>query len=212
MDQRTIVRGGLALQQSWAAMILAACLLCASTPARGELIEFTFSGELVQTVGEVPASWDGTELGTPWSVRYVFDSETPDLALPEWGGRYDVISVTVTVDGVDQHSDDAYIGINASPLDPAEYKIRFDGLPIGATGKVSLLGPIGYFESDALPTELNLDDFGAGRLFQVTKEGGGWTFSGNAIDFSSQTVPAPAGLPVAVLAIVATSFCRRRTS
>jgi hypothetical protein len=180
-------------------------------PASAELIEFTFGGEIDFLLGEAPEPWDQVELGDPFSVVYIFDSEAEDQEPFPLHGVYEVLSLTIEIGGASQDAGLAVIGVRL--LDPPagwdEYRTTFTELPIGASGTVELIG-WSVFETDALPVTLDLDDFDVARRFEVVQSGGGFDFKGEVFDFSARVVPTPSALAVMVSFMLGSRRRKRR--
>jgi hypothetical protein len=181
----------------------------AAGPASAELYEFTFGGEIDFLLGEAPEPWDQVELGDPFSVVYIFDSEAEDQEPFPYHGVYEVIELTVEINGVSQDAGLAVIGVRLfdPPAGWDEYRTSFTDLPIDASGNISLIG-WSVFETDELPTTLNLDDFDVLRGFEVVGSGGTFDFSGEVSSFSAQVVPTPGALMTTALLMLG---FRRRT-
>ncbi len=86
---------------------LAVVLLGITVPGalgRAEVLEFTFSGTVDAISGSPAAPWNSTALGDPMTIRYTFESTSPDIfssGLPQFDdsiGWYDALrSFSVTV-------------------------------------------------------------------------------------------------------------------
>jgi hypothetical protein len=196
--------------QSRAAMLAAAGLFgLAAGPASAELYEFTFGGEIDFLLGEAPEPWDQVELGDPFSVVYVFDSEAEDQEPFPLHGVYEVLSLTIEIGGAGQNA-----GLAATDVilfDPPSgvdrYRTAFTDLPIEASGDVELVG-WSVFETDELPVNLELDDFDVSRRFEVVQSAGGFDFRGGVSTFGARVVPAPSALFMAISLMF--GFGRRR--
>jgi hypothetical protein len=192
-----------------AVLAVAGLIGFAAGPASAELIEFTFEGEIDFLVGQAPAPWDNVELGDPFRVVYVFDSEAEDQESSPYTGIYEVLSLTVEIDGAGQEAGLAGIGVRLfdPPAGWDEYRAGFYDLPIGASGNVRLVG-WSVFETDELPLTLDLDDFDVSQRFEVIQSGGGFELKGGVDSFSARLIPAPSALSMSVLFIFG---FRRRT-
>jgi hypothetical protein len=178
-------------------------------PASAELYEFTFGGEIDFLLGEAPEPWDQVELGDPFSVVYVFDSEAEDQEPFPYHGVYDVLSLTVEIDGASQEAGLAGIGLwlFEPPAGWDRYRTSFTDLPIGATGKIELIG-WDVFDTDELPLSLDLGDFELGRYFELVQSGGGFELAGDVSAFSARVIPMPGALFITVSLLLG---FRRRT-
>jgi hypothetical protein len=170
--------------------MLGVCLIAA--PASAELIEFTFTGEIDLVVGEAPAPWADVQIGTPWTMRYVFDSEEPDQATSIERGFYDLISAEIEIDGASQTTDQGWIQIR---LNENYYSATMIDFPFGGGAGISLYGPPSAFPDDSLPPDLDLDDYYPfAQYFEVV--GLTFEFEGDVLDFSSAVIPAPTVMPL----------------
>jgi len=182
----------------------------AITPmAEGSLIEFTFGGQLEQVIGSPPSPWDGISVNSEFLVTMVFDSETQDLNNSQFFGRYEFLSLEVMVDGVAQAAATGEIRVDAfSPFH--EFNILFLDFPnagAGSGGSISLVG-FSVFDSDAMPTTLDLNDWPISQGFSAGA--GNSTFGGVITAFSSRIVPIPGALlPLSIMGLIASTKRRR---
>jgi len=187
-------------------VILGAAMMAGE--ARGSIIEFTFGGNIFFTNGTPPAPWDGISVGSIFSVSYVFDSEEPDQAGPFWIGRYDILQARITIDGITQTTTSGEIVLNLANSPVIEiYQARFFDIPDGMFGQIKLTTAL-FLDSDALLTDINLDDWFLGRSFEFGQPGGGFESAGLITTFSSRIVPAP-GILVS-LTLMGVAFRRTR--
>jgi hypothetical protein len=186
----------------WKLSALAIAFAIPAPTAQAALIEFTFGGELEAVMGNVPDPWSGIGPGTPFSVSYIFDSEAPDQDDSPAFGIYDaLLSLTVTMDGTSLTTESGWIKVEFTGI--PGYTTYFENLAIGtvASGAVSLSG-FGVLESDALPTDIDLDQWTFGKIFEIAGLNDDLEFeAGGIIDtFSSRIVPAPgAGIILLVI-------------
>jgi hypothetical protein len=190
------MRYGRAISLAWMGL---GVVMALAPPAEADLIEFTFEGEVYEVDGMPPAPWDEVEVGSTFSVRYIFDSEQEDQApgSPSYG-IYEMLAVWVALDGIELEATPFEINIDNDVGFGDSYLAGFYGPFEGSSGAVNLLGPFDLFESDALPLDLDLDafgnaDFGFG--------GAPWfDVDGTITSFESRVVPAPSGFVVLLVA------------
>jgi hypothetical protein len=153
-------------------------------PTCADFYEFTFGGVIDVVDGIVPEPWETVHVGSEFEFSYIFDSEAEDQAPASWFGIYDILWAQLTIEGAAQETlgGEIYV-IN---LADDSYIVNFWDLPIGAGGDVHLTGsdPI---DSDELPLDINLDDWGINQGFEGG--GDGWRFAGTVVDFSGKIVP-----------------------
>jgi hypothetical protein len=183
-----------------------AIALGATAAIRAELIQFTFSGKLSEVTGAIPAPWDGIEVGSPFAVSYVFDSEAPDQAGGPSFGFYEILSLSVTIDGIALGAIADGIEVDLTSPVLHEYIVFFQNVPIGATGSIHLTDFDESFESDDLPLTLDLDEFES-KFFEVIQNDGGFGIFGAIKHLEVATIPGASGAPLFVLALLS---CRRR--
>jgi hypothetical protein len=177
--------------------VAAACAIGAPA-AHGDLIQFTFTGEIEKINGDVPAPWDAVGVGSAFEFSYVFDSEAEDQHSDDDIGYYSILSAEVALDGVAQSTTTGAIEVWT---DTQEYHAWFAELPIGADGGLSLWGWPGTFDTDDLPLDLNLDDFIHPLYFSVVQHGGGWELYGPVQHFERAVIPTPPTL-LALIALL----------
>jgi hypothetical protein len=166
-------------------------------PASAELIEFTFEGELDLVEGTPPPPWEGTEVGSTFSMRYVFDSEAEDHFGDPSTGLYDIEAIWMGLDGIELPAIGNFIEVNLADFPPFHmYFVSFTGLPQGGNGNIALFGH-DVFETDALPTDLDLADFDWSRRLEWL--GIGWELRGDVLSFERRIVPTPSTLLVVLL-------------
>lgn len=188
-------------------MALASLLtLCPWTSADAHLIQFTFRGQVDTVQGDVPDPWGDTAVGSIFSVVYVFDSETPDLwpDIPD-EGLYAVESLSVGIDDVYLSAQSAEI-IVADLLVEDQYFVYFNDVLDDAGGNLFLAGEHA-FDSDALPLDLDLDDFNLNTAFEFL--GAEYRIDGTVDSFSRKVVPSPSTF--VLLGLGMTSLGRRRS-
>ncbi|MHC5023321.1 MAG: hypothetical protein ACYTGG_05350 [Planctomycetota bacterium] len=184
-----------------AAGVLAA-LSCAASAGAG-LVEFTFEGIIDQIDGTPGAPWDVVEVGDPWEVSYIFESDQPDQIGSPFEGLYDFETLTFTLDDVSETTTAGEIDVILGGFD--EYAVLIGQGAGGISGSVRLLG-FDVFDTDALPLDLDLDDFTSKRL--EVGIGGQATFRGFVTTFSVRDVPSPSGFLLLVTMFIRGSRSR----
>ena len=176
----------------WALALAAAS--GAASSAKAALIEFTFTGVVEElTFGTPTGDWSDVAIGTPWTLTYVFDSETPDIDNSPWNGEYrDIGPMTFEAGGGVLCYESVAIRIERLGVD--RYFLDASTQPEGGLGLT--LVPLSPFVDDQLPTELDLDDFGLTRLGVTILGDEPFTFRSFNMLFSQQIVPGPSGLPL----------------
>jgi len=145
-------------------------------------------GQLEQVIGSPPAPWEGIAVGSEFLVTYVFDTETPDLNNSNLRGIYEIVSLSVTLDGMTQVASSSFITVDVVNPFLQRYEVNFSDFSIGMTGGISLVG-VFVFDSDSLPADIILNDWTVSQGFTM---GNNDTFIGGAIStFSSRIVPTP---------------------
>jgi hypothetical protein len=184
--------------QTRVAVLAAAGLLgLAAGPASAELIEFTFEGELDLVEGTPPAPWEGTEVGSTFSMRYVFDSEAPDLVGSPSRGVYEMEAIWMGLDGIELPAIGNFIEVNLADFPPFHmYFVSFTGIGENGNGNIAMFG-FDVFETDALPTNLDLADFDWSRRLEWI--GIDWELRGDVLSFERRIVPTPSTLFVVLL-------------
>jgi hypothetical protein len=169
----------------------ALAVMSAQAATYADLIEFTFEGEIDSVSGDIPDPWSDTTIGSLFSVVYVFDSNTPDL-LPDVPdeGLYAVEHLSVGIEGIDQAADFAQIGVQKLLVED-RYRVDFFDVLNGDGGDIVLAG-VDVFLSDALPLDLDLDDFTLGRSFELI--GLDYEIHGSVSFFTRAVVPSPGGV------------------
>jgi hypothetical protein len=176
-----------------AIMILGAMMMLAPS-ATAELIEFTFEGELDLVEGTPPPPWEGTEVGSTFSMRYVFDSEAPDLVGSPSRGVYEMEAIWMGLDGIELPAIGNFIEVNLADFPPFHlYEVSFTGIGENGNGNIKLFG-FDVFETDALPTDLDLADFDWSRRLEWL--GIDWELRGDVLSFERRIVPVPSTLVV----------------
>jgi hypothetical protein len=187
-----------------------ACLVAALTlPAasvHATLYEFTFGGQITEIEGSVPAPWSGVTFGTPFTVKYVFDSETPDLDPTHDIGEYAILSYSVEMLGVMQFAESGEIV--AQNLAADHHFGEFNHLPIGASGDIELAG-VGVLTSDDLLLDIELNDW-FGAILEIVGDEADFELLGPIDTFSSRIVPAPPGIVVLLGVFGFNPRCGRR--
>jgi hypothetical protein len=167
--------------------------------ASGDLIQFTFTGELYKAEGDIPTPWDGVAPGSLFEVQYVFDSEAVDQSIPDDKGRYDILEYRVTIDDASLWAANPWIEVWVwEDL----YFGKGRDLPVDAGAGILLQGLGDVFQDDSLPLDLDLADFKSPPSFEVVQNLSQWEIRGNVRAFSREIVPAPPAL-----ALIAGAFC-----
>ncbi len=193
--------------------ILAVAVLLSGGEARGSQIEFTFGGEFIDAIGTPPPPWEGRGIGTEFLVSYFFDDQTPDLDINTFFAQYAIQSLSISLNGASQSTTTAEIFLNLSDPISQRYKVRFGSIEEGFVGVLRLTAPFAPLSSDAIPTDLNLDEW-FHRTLELgatdgTNEAG---YFGLITTFSSRVVPVPGiFLPAGLLGILFLHG-RRRTA
>jgi hypothetical protein len=176
-------------------------LLC-TAPASAELIEFTFTGEVEVVQGLPPAPWADVTVGTPWELRYIFDSEAPDQDDGHLFGIYEGLSASIIVGDAMAATTEVEIEVD---LLVNRYSVTVDGLPNSNGVLVDLRFNV-PLSSDALPVTFDPQLFSS---TQFSNGAVGWIYGGDVMGFSSQVIPAP-GVFALPLMVVGGSLTRRR--
>jgi hypothetical protein len=185
----------------------------AARPASAELYEFTLGGEIINVIGEPWAPWDEVEVGDPFSVVYIFDSEAEDQEPFPYHGVYEVIELTVEIDGVSQDAGLAVIGVRLEwpPLLSDEYRVSYYDFPVGRGGNIQLIG-FDVFENDELPLNLELDGFEITKIFEFGFDLFDNGLQGSVDTFDSRVIPTPSSLLMTVTVIIGFRRRTRRSS
>jgi hypothetical protein len=176
-----------------------AVLSSSQRTVHADLYEFTFTGEVTYLDGELPYYWEHVELGSPWELTYLIDSEAPDKGGGAFSGRYLAESASVSLGGVGIDAVSAEVRTETFPP-VQEYQARlFLPFDKNSATDVELYNSDGVLENDHLPLDLDLDDW-PGRLFEL-----GIPFQafvqGNVLTLSGRPVPNPGTLIIATFAM-----------
>jgi hypothetical protein len=161
-------------------------LLC-TAPASAELIEFTFTGEVEVVQGLPPAPWADVTVGTPWELRYIFDSEAPDQDDGHLFGIYEGLSASIIVGDAMAATTEVEIEVD---LLVNIYRVEFPDYLPGGFGAIELVSGSNPLPDDSLPTNLQLSEFST--QFIELGDDVTWYISGPIQTFTSQVIPAPA--------------------
>lgn len=185
------------------------------TPARGDMIEFTFEGTIEQAFGEGVEPWGQPAPGTPVSLRYVFDDEAIDQNPIPARGTYDaVVSGSLTIGDESAPILGGEILVfwgscetGCPPYVAGGYDV-FADLYHGVVTQVTIGFPYQLGPVDQLPTDLDIRSalFGGPHLTIDAPNGG---MVGAMSDFSRRVVPEPgAGV---LLAMILIRLCTQRS-
>jgi hypothetical protein len=196
------------MARAHAAIMILGAMMMLDPPATAELIEFTFEGELFQVLGEPLPPWEDVEVGSSYTVSYVFDSETPDESDLEHIGLYFFEYADITLDDATIRGETVWLRLDLEYLWLFDnYHVTFTDFPTGwSGGTIDLIGPNDLFETDALPLDLDLDAFTGQQAFEFI--GPGFELRGNIQTFSRRIVPGPSALVVLLIG----GFMHRRRS
>lgn len=187
--------------------------------AQGAIVEHRYSGELTVIQGDTPAPWDVAAIGTPWSVRYWFDTEAPDIDSNTTSGIYEGIWGEVTIAGIT-------MGTGAIDLE-----VMNDGIG-GGDSLIVTISDLGFDlinaagialqdanaiptgAGDAVPIDIDLDDWDSESFSFQTASSEPFellsSISGPIDTFSSRIVPAPGALSIILLGIFSPKNRRRK--
>ena len=188
---------------------LSTAALLFAPPARAEFIEFTFSGDITIVTGTPPEPWEEAQVGDEWTLSYIFDSETPDMA----GGPQGAYAIESLAAGIDEEMVDS-VGLHEIYVETLGdiYRVSFSELTNGAFGDLNLHMSSDFPDGDALPLTLDLEDFlpYPASFFFMTNELESFNIEGYPLALDIQIVPAPGTLIVVVGTLLGRCLSSRR--
>lgn len=187
--------------------LLVSCVaLVTSAPvARGDLIEFVFSGK-ISSVIPLEGPLESVSTGDSFTMRYVYESTALDANLSPTMGSYALTSYSLDVGTSSVAGTIGSIQINASDPDVQfavsslsdDYHFFLDAMTV-----TPLL-------TDSLPTTLDFD----GGTFEIQSllgaEGGGAAV-GDVAFFSSRIVPLPGAFYLGIVGLGLVGWIGRKT-
>lgn len=185
-------------------------ILFAAGTAQGELIEFTFGGDVNGFGGTPTSPWDEVNFGDAWSLTYTFESTTSDTdPSPTFGNYPAITSWSLTVGTVTDSETapgiaDIYVS-NGPEYDKYEVSLATAGpdysLYLADETQTA-------FTSDALPLggEIDLLDFSSWHFNVVRESPDYWHIHGSVTSHS--WIPEPS--TVLLLAFGSLALLRRR--
>lgn len=211
--------------------VIVSCGVCVSS-AQAVIIEATFTGEVsyvdpgLQAAG---APYDQIQLTDPFSLRYVFDSETPNLlpggTIGDATGRYAMLQLETTIGPFQSSVTPSNIGEGLIVVNDAS---GGDSYRVGAELPDSLLAfdlvvsavledsTGAAYSNVALPLSVDLSEFDSAAL----RLGQAGNFlppamprlfvEARVLGFESRIVPAPAAVWLALAMAGGFLVCRRR--
>jgi len=189
--------------------LLASLVLLAAQPAHAEILEVVFSGEITEVNGVMPLPWSEVEVGDPYAMSFVFDSETEDLfPTAPWLGEYELISSSILLGDVIDSSPAGYIIVEPDVFDVLTFQMtEFTGS--GGAGAISLFAS-DAFATDELPLPLDLADYEIAAMeFGVPFAG---IVRGDVTSVSTTVVPAPGILALLPWTLLPSRRRRRSSS
>lgn len=204
--------------------------LLPQTLAFGDLIEFTFSGNVTSVdmndglFAAHPLA--SAQVGDPYTFTYRFESSTPDSNGSANTGEYHAVqSARVTIDSAEFQYDtlsiQRIVAVNDATIAGDVYEVVLKGVD-GATNVLDTDFALvdqegGAFSSDALPTTLDLLPFetrvGAFGIQGVETTAGRGPFDAiqvNVNSFRSEVVPLPGGVLLALTGLPLAVWLKRR--
>ena len=173
--------------------VVAVSAVASGGSCAGAIIEFTFTGVVEEIPFGTPSGdWADVTIGTPWTLVYQFDTETPDDNNSPLSGNYlGVGPLTLEAGGGVLAYDE--IDIRTNLIGQDDYYVEATGQPEGSLALE--LYPIGSLPNDALPLSFDLDDFATLLTVSISNDEP-FLFRSLSMSFSQRIVPAPAGLPL----------------
>ena len=175
-------------------------------PARADIIEFTFGGNIRMVTGPSPVS-----VGDSFAFSYIFDSETMDIDPAPNFGLYPAISQADVVAGSFMHSaSQGDISVLDNGIAGDSYQGIFnDPLVVAGANLGQIVGAV--FMNDSLPDDLDLNAFDIRDFFLQVEVGPAvWEARGRIETFRRRVIPGPGVMAVGLLGALGLGVRRRR--